>query len=261
MRLPVDVPNDRWAFIYSRYGLVGTTVPGTTVYLQCNQMGPLDGNNTEAFMLKISDDTRTVTFYWHDGSILSEPFGNDTEVDTICDRFYPGVYCSAINEHETQRRFVSGNGDKLITSQHSANTVSLNIRIGTNIKEFLQVFVNRGFLKLTKVLSEKLDLMIKEMDVLYDNNISTDSLRVSTYDTHAFMAFGKASVELKTMRSTLTSANKDWTLFELKHLLRITINDYFYRILEHKPLQSHLSFHTNSTATLRRLESALDQSL
>ncbi len=42
---------------------------------------------------------------------------------------------------------------------------------------------------------------------------------------------------------------------ELKHLFRLTINDYFQSILEGTPLQSQFSFNT----TLLRLDSVLSR--
>jgi len=64
--------------------------------------------------------------------------------------------------------------------------------------------------------------------------------------------------DIPELKSTTTSESKFWTFFELRRLIRITINDHFFRIQEGTPLQSRFLFPTADIhTTLLRLDSVL----
>ena len=96
------------------------------------------------------------------------------------------------------------------------------------------------------------------MDLIYDCIYyeEADKANDAHADTDAGYAFVNASKATDPLIGSTTSQNIAWTLVELKRLFRATINTYFRRMIEERPLQSKLTpFHT----TLLRLDSVLAQ--
>lgn len=244
----------------------GSNVKDSGDYLLCNHLAPLKEGDVpvEAFMFKFSKNLDPVdredypdklTIIWHDGTIHSENLPGGQIISKFLE-FYSGSARESMELHEDTRRDID-----TVSVAHAVNVANFHAQIGLSIKASIQAdhsFRSSDYLSALASVVEKLDW-------LYYYQFISETLSDTAHNNIAFAALvaankwcenlKAANPEYKTILDTITKENEQWTLFELRHLLRITINDYYQSLLEGGPLQSHFSLHT----TLLRLDNALSR--
>jgi hypothetical protein len=216
-------------------------------YLVCNHLAPLLYMDTEALMCKITQDN-TISIYWHDGTMTPIQYTAQTRVETFA-RYYPIKSRQLMQLHERQRRTPS-----LVSNEHAVNVTNFHLKLGTELKNRIQANLSMiHHRRISKVQLKFADIVAK-MDWLF-YTLFYEPVDSSVPDNiDAFQAYILAAGERDKMLTTTTAENRAWTIFELRHQFRLTINDYFHSILYKQPLQSHFLFAT----TLLRLDNVLE---
>jgi hypothetical protein len=222
---------------------------GGPTYIVCNHLAPLKyqvtGPNVEAFMYKITQDN-TISIYWYDGTSTTRRFDTETRVETFA-RYYPKDFRRLTQLHEQQRR-------TLVSGQHAVNVTNFHLKIGTNLKNRIRAIP--AIRRHTEISTVQLKFaqIVAKMDWLFFSMLYDPGDSVVPDDAGAIRVYTSAAKERDKMLTTVTDSNRAWTIFELRHQFRLTINDYFYSKLYRQPLQSHFSFAT----TLVRLDNVLE---
>jgi hypothetical protein len=111
--------------------------------------------------------------------------------------------------------------------------------------------------KLKQTIVPELLKIIQYLDKKYEDLFVVDPREV-TLSLDAAVALKMGKTEVKALTSCLDYGNREWTVTELKRLLRIAINDFYQRIMETPGMLLQSSFCIDDTnATLQRLSDAL----
>ena len=236
--------------------MLGKNPSTREINLVCNEYAPLRDGQTEAFIFKIiyEDSLKVykVKIVWHDGKITSHLNLNSIKLDKKIKEYYPDHALNAIRSHNTQ----------IISQEHAINTAKLHCAVIGNIREIVTSFVKRKLKRMEEIsINQKLVNIIKVLDSAYGYMFGDgDEPASPSYDLDAATVLPKSHTEVVAVMINLNESNKTWTVFELKSLLRATINEYFLSILEDplRPLQSSFYIEVNHPhVTLRRLDDML----
>ena len=252
--------------------VAGKSPSGTEFYVVCNQLAPLN-DGVEAFMFKISiaKTPFTIDIYWHDGKKTSYTCESGADIDRIYNKYYPIEADDAETLHLKQ-----GNTKSIVGLYHKIKTSRLGNSTGKKIKAVNNKNINKAGhrdnwnrIGVFGTIIPKLKTMVRELNMLYTVIFDKESEDRQPFRNMSIDHFGTADetitltssrTEIIELLTTLTIENTPWTQFELKRLLRMTINSHFQSILLDEPLQSQ--FPTDDTLTaLYCISGVLDKSL
>ena len=211
------------------------------LFFVCNQLAPLKQNGTEAFMFKVDYQMKAfnVQIVWHDREITQLTREDGSSLYETIKGYYSADYYSVMSVHTR-----STTHPTTISNLHATNTANLHQAVALKIKDLVPEFVKGTEVSsVIPIIKQKLANVIKELDSQYDFMIGQSAVSPLGYDARVAAIFINLHTVLMPVIRSLTETNTEWTVFELKRLLRMTINDYLQSILENpaRPLQS--SFH------------------
>lgn len=179
-------------------------------------------------MFKINyfaDLTRSfrIEIAWHDGRRSTLESAGSMDLMIRLNKYYPLHASSAIWVHLSKKSIMENN----LGAKASGLNTSVTVRVG---KKLNGIILSEMKEDLKSVISTELVSLIRYLDGKYEKEFGVKPRKA--VDSDAAAPFKLDRTRVQAVSACMDEDNREWTVTELKRLLRMGVNDFYQRALE-----------------------------